>query len=82
LGRWRGRSAPLVLLADVVLLGQVQEVGDGLGGEEGEGIDDVDLRVRRASARGTGHVRGVVGQEEIRAVLSSLEAQGAFDELG
>ena len=36
---------PLVLLADVVLLGEVDEVGDGFGGEELEGVDDVDLLV-------------------------------------
>ena len=34
---------PLVLLADVVALRQVDEVGDGLGGEEHEVVDDVDL---------------------------------------
>ena len=34
---------PLVLLAEVVPLGEVDEVGDGLGGEEVEAVDYVDL---------------------------------------
>ena len=34
---------PFVLLADVVPLGEVDEVGDWLGGEELEAVDDVDL---------------------------------------
>ena len=35
---------PLVLLADVVALGEVDEVRDGLGGEELEAVHNVDLR--------------------------------------
>lgn len=38
---------PLVLLADKVALGEVDEVGDGLGGEELEAVDNVDLRYRQ-----------------------------------
>lgn len=34
---------PLVLFPHEVLLGQVDEVGDGLGGQEGEAVDDLDL---------------------------------------
>lgn len=34
---------PLVLLADVVAFGQVDEVGDGLGRKEGERVDGLDL---------------------------------------
>lgn len=34
---------PLVLLSDVVSLGQVDEVDDGLGGKELETVDDLDL---------------------------------------
>jgi hypothetical protein len=34
---------PLVLLSDVVPLGQVDEVDDGLGREELETVDDLDL---------------------------------------
>ena len=34
---------PFVLLADVVLLGEVDEVGDGLGGEQLQTVYDVDL---------------------------------------
>jgi hypothetical protein len=33
----------LVLLANVVLLAQVDEVDDGLGREEEERVDDLDL---------------------------------------
>jgi hypothetical protein len=39
-----GWNAPLVLLADKVLFAQVDEVGDGFGGEQSEVVDDVDLR--------------------------------------
>ena len=39
-------NAPLVLLADVILLGQVDEVGNGLGRQEHELVDDVDLGSR------------------------------------
>ena len=38
---------PLVLLADVVALGEVDEVRDGLRGEELEAVHDVDLWGRR-----------------------------------
>ena len=38
---------PFVLLADVVALGEVDEVRDGLGGEELEAVHDVDLWGRR-----------------------------------
>ena len=34
---------PFVLFADVVALGEVDEVGDGFGGEEVEAVYDVDL---------------------------------------
>jgi hypothetical protein len=34
---------PLVLLSDVVSLGQVDEVDDGLGGKKLETVDDLDL---------------------------------------
>ena len=34
---------PLVLLSDVVSLGQVDEVDDGLGGKELKTVDDLDL---------------------------------------
>ena len=37
------RGIPFVLLANVVLLAQVDEVGDGLGSEELQTVDDVDL---------------------------------------
>lgn len=33
----------LVLLPEIVLLGQVDEIDNGLGGEEEQGIDDFDL---------------------------------------
>lgn len=33
----------LVLLADIVFFGEIDEVYDGFGGEEEEGIDDLDL---------------------------------------
>lgn len=36
-------SVPLVLLADVILLAEVHEVGDGLGSKELETVDDIDL---------------------------------------
>ena len=36
-------SVPFVLLANVILLAQVDEVGDGFSGEELETVDDVDL---------------------------------------
>ena len=36
-------NGPFVLLADVVLLAEVDEVSDGLGGEHVEAVDDVDL---------------------------------------
>jgi len=35
---------PLVLLTDIVLLAQVDEVGDGFGCEELKAIDDINLR--------------------------------------
>jgi hypothetical protein len=35
---------PFVLLADVVLFGQVDEVGDRLGGKQVKGVDEVNLR--------------------------------------
>jgi len=34
---------PLVLFADVIAFGEVDEVGDGFGSEELEAVDDVDL---------------------------------------
>ena len=50
MNRWRawgkrraGRDIPFVLLANVILLTQVDEVGDGFGGEELKTVDDVDL---------------------------------------
>lgn len=36
---------PLVLLADVVSLAQVDQVDDGLGSEQHEGVDDLNLLV-------------------------------------
>ena len=45
---------PLVLLADVVALGEVHEVGDGLRGEQLQSVDDVDLEEDgRERMRGT-----------------------------
>ena len=41
-GKERG-NVPFVLLADIVLLAEVDEVGDGFGGEHVEAVDDVDL---------------------------------------
>ena len=41
----------LVLLADVVLLAEVDEVDHGLGGQQEERVDDLDLRTRRISLR-------------------------------
>ena len=38
----------LVLLPDVVLFAEVDEVDDGLGGEEEEGVDDFDLVISLA----------------------------------
>lgn len=43
--RARTRDAPLVLLSNVVTLGKVDEVDNGLGGKELELVDDVDLKV-------------------------------------
>jgi hypothetical protein len=37
------KDAPLVLLSDVVSLGEVDEVDDGLGSQELELVDDLDL---------------------------------------
>lgn len=42
-GDRRTGHVPLVLLANVILLAQVDEVSDGFGGEELETVDDVDL---------------------------------------
>jgi hypothetical protein len=39
----RERDGPLVLLSDVVSLGQVDEVDDGLGGQELELVDVLNL---------------------------------------
>lgn len=36
---------PLVLFADVVSLAQVDQVDDGLGSEQHEGVDDLNLLV-------------------------------------
>ena len=50
---------PLVLLSDVVSLGQVDEVDDGLGGQELETVDDLDLRAegKRSGKTGISTVR-------------------------
>jgi hypothetical protein len=45
--RESGRDGPLVLLADVVALAQVHEVGDGLSRQERKLVDNVDLLTRR-----------------------------------
>ena len=37
---------PLVLLTDVILLAEVDEVNDWLGGEQLQAVDDVDLGIR------------------------------------
>jgi hypothetical protein len=38
------KGVPLVLFADVVLLAEIDEVSDGLGGQQGEAVDDLNLR--------------------------------------
>ena len=38
-------SAPLVLLSDVILFGEIDEVGDGFRGEEKQFVDNVELCV-------------------------------------
>ena len=50
---------PLVLLADVVALGEVHEVGDGLRGEQLQPVDDVDLEEDWCE-----RMRGTVGSGE------------------
>lgn len=39
------KGLPLVLFADVVLLAEIDEVSDGLGSQQGEAVDDLNLRV-------------------------------------
>ena len=39
------RGIPFVLLANVVLLAQVDEVGDGFGSEELETVNNIDLGI-------------------------------------
>ena len=70
---------PLVLLADVVPLGEVDEVGDWLGGEELEAVDDVDLE-------GGGWLVCVLRSERVRGV-SQMEGfligiMGRYSRLG
>lgn len=53
------KGVPLVLFADVVLLAEIDEVSDGLGGQQGEAVDDLNLRVimsiQRALRQSRGH---------------------------
>jgi hypothetical protein len=44
---------PFVLFADVVFFGEVYEVGDGFGGEEGEGVYNFDLYLALEKSKGT-----------------------------
>ena len=39
------KAVPFVLFADVVLLTEIDEIGDGLGGQQGEAIDNLNLRI-------------------------------------
>ena len=43
-GEIKGVDAPLILLPGVVLLAQVYEVRDRLGGKEHQTVDDFDLK--------------------------------------
>jgi hypothetical protein len=56
----------LVLLADVILLGQVDQVDDWLGGEEEDWVDDLDLLIGLACVPQT-----LIQQFETRFILSA-----------
>jgi hypothetical protein len=39
------KAIPLILFADVVLLAEIDEISDGLGGQQGEAVNDLDLQI-------------------------------------
>ena len=105
MNRWRawgkrraGRDIPFVLLANVILLTQVDEVGDRLGSEELETVDNVDLEISpttlaksqttmecRARDKATLKKRGYErkgGSEKENSLIGILGRYSRLDELG
>jgi hypothetical protein len=75
----------LVLLPQVVLLREVDEVDDGLGGEELERVDYFDLVSGRLAREGGGVEKRVIlmGVREKRHLISwSRVGISGFEELG
>ena len=53
---------PLILLANIVLFTEVDEVGDGLGGEKVKGVDELNLGGESVNA----HIEHALVERRVR----------------
>jgi hypothetical protein len=69
---------PLVLLTNVVLLAEVDEICDGLGGQQLQAVDNIDLKIVLVAVKKSAGAE----RSEIKMFSLGWGVTPAFEELG